>query len=467
MTPPTFSNPYQFDMLMLEPVHAMMHKGIKIDQEEKKRLQDEALSGWKKDQDTLDGVIGLVDKHGEPLSFNVSSTKWVPHYLYSDLGLPPRKRKGKSIADDAALRSLMAECSEKVSSLKQEGAKRRWMEGFIACRLILNIRGRRKQISSFLGLSITKGVLDGTAPFEDDDGRIRGTVSVGGTKTARFSHSKTLWGTGINLATVPRKLRSMFVPDDGYEFIEFDLERGESWVYAHLSEDPELLRIHLQGLDFHSETAAAISSVFGSPLDLSWIIENRKDRAYKIRFLGKKINFAVAYRMTPFMGAITVNAEADETGITITTSKFAEGMEIWKAKYFMIESNWWNEIEAQLKSTRTLRTPYGREHMFHDRINKETLNSATAYVPQSTSVDYLNRGWLKVHHDYQEKGAWDMSVLAQTHDSILVQLKEGNRDEAIPAINSLMKSELTIKDRTFTIPVEGSAGPNWKDLSAA
>jgi len=133
-------------------------------------------------------------------------------------------------------------------------------------------------------------------------------------------------------------------------------------------------------------------------------------------------------------------------------------------KYFMIDS-WWNEIEVQLNETKTLRTPYGREHIFHDRIGNDTLKAATAYVPQSTSVDYLNRGWLKVHHELQEKGAWDMSVLAQTHDSILIQLREGSRTEAVPTIIRLLESELTIKNRTFTIPVEGSAGPNWTDLS--
>ena len=43
MTVPKYSNPFEFDMLMLEPVHHMMATGIRIDQKEKKRLQEEAI----------------------------------------------------------------------------------------------------------------------------------------------------------------------------------------------------------------------------------------------------------------------------------------------------------------------------------------------------------------------------------------------------------------------------------------
>ena len=35
---PSYSNPFQMDMLMLDPVHKMMHKGIRIDMEQKTKL---------------------------------------------------------------------------------------------------------------------------------------------------------------------------------------------------------------------------------------------------------------------------------------------------------------------------------------------------------------------------------------------------------------------------------------------
>ena len=453
---PSFSNPFEFDMLMLEPVHEMMNTGIRIDQKEKKRLQEETIEEWNTTQKLLNRITSRY--------LNVSSGPQVISVIYKELGMPKKYKKKKLTTNEDALRSIMAECKHKVDTLSQEGAKDRWREGYIVCHQILKIRGLRKQISSYLGLHIDKGELAGPSNFEDEDGRIRGTISVGGTETARFTHSKTLWGTGINLATVPRKLRSMFIPDDEYEFAEFDLNRGESWVYAHLSEDPELLRIHTEGLDFHAETASVISSAFGGTLSVDWIVQNKEDGAYKIRYVGKKTNHATSYRMGAFKGAATVNEEAEETKVTVTVAQFTEARNLWLEKYFMIENSWWPEIERTLGDTRTLTTPYGRIHQFHDAWGESLFKSATAYVPQSTSVDYLNRGYLKTYHLFEKVGAWGLKVLAQTHDSILVQYLAKHRDEVIPSILDVLPSKLVIKNREFTIPVEASVGTSWRAL---
>lgn len=455
MTVPTWNNPYEFDLLMLEPVHEMMATGIRIDQEVKAELQQKAVDEWKTDQESLNKVAGF--------DLNVDSSKQCCDLLYKDLGLPKRFKKKKLTSDEAALRSLMAECRYRVDELKTTEARTRWMQGALICYYTLRVRGIRKQISSFLGLSVEKGVLSGETTFEDLDGRIRGTISVGGTETARFSHSKTLWDTGINLATNPRKLRRMYIPDDGYEMAEFDLNRGESWIYAHLSQDPELLRIHTNGDDFHAETASAISVAFGEPLEVSWIIEHKEGGAYKIRYLGKRINHASSYRMGPFKGAEVINGEAEDTGITVTVSEFRKAQDLWKQKYFMVEQ-WWKEIESELDKTRTLQTPYGRVHQFHDKWGESLFKSATAYVPQSTSVDYLNRGFLRTYHRYQKPGAWGLKILAQTHDSILVQYRIADRAEAIPAIVEALTDSLIIKGRQFSIPIEPNAGPSWGEL---
>jgi DNA polymerase I len=460
---PSYASPFEFDMLLVGAVHTMTQKGIKVDLEEKTRLQEETVSSWYKQQEALDQIIGMSPGH----QFNVESKKQVPELLYKHLGLPTRKKQGKVRADEAALRETMAFCKHKINSLKTDDAKYRYMQGYLICRNIINIRRRRKQISSFLGMHVEKGQLAGDAPLEDVDGRVRSNVSVGGTKTMRFSHSKTLWGTGANVATIPDKLRSMYVPDQGYEFAEFDLNRGESWIYAHLSEDPELLRIHTEGLDFHAETASAISGEFDTtPRSVEWIIEHKNDEAYRLRYLGKRVNHASSYRMRAFKGAEVVNKEADETGVTVTVSEYNKAHEIWLAKYCMIQ-NWWKEIEEQLSLNRTLTTPYGRVIEFHDMWGDKLFRDATAYVPQSTSVDYINRGFLQVHYEFVKTGAWGLSVLAQTHDSILVQYRIEDREEAVPAIaHALGNRELMIKGRTFRIPIEASIGENWGSLKS-
>lgn len=460
MTVPSFNNPFEMDMLMLEPVHKMMQEGILIDSAARAKLIADDINEWTNLQSTLDKIVGK--------KVNVEGKKTIPTLLYDEIGLPKKTKedratgKVKVVADEEAIRQLMAECNEKANTLKLPGAQSKWMTGYVVCYHILKIRGIRKRLSSFLGVSIKKGAFAGFTDFTDADGKIRGTISVGGTETARFSHSKTLWDTGINLATVPRKLRSMFIADDGYELAEFDLNRGESWVYAHLSEDPELIRIHRDGLDFHAETASAISGVISDKfLSVDYIIEHKEGDCYKIRYVGKKTNHATAYHMGPYLCAESINAEAEDTGITITMSQAKKAQEVWHNKYFMVKSNWWTEIEREIKDKRLLRTPYGRVHQFHGPLGDELYKSATAYVPQSTSVDYLNRGFLRVYHLFQKPDKFGLRVLAQTHDSILVKYRIECRDEVIPLVAKELLSELTIKKRTFTIPVEAACGQSW------
>lgn len=463
---PSFNDPFEFDMLMLEPVHHMMLKGMRSSHKEKKRLQEEAIEDWEKNQDRLDWVVFGKGEDGKPVaSLNVESKKWVPKLLYEELGLPSRKKQGKLTSADSALRELLAICKGRYDVAKTAQSRNKWARGYITCRMILNIRQQRKKISSFLGLEIKAGKVVGVSALEDRDGRIRSTVSVAGTKTARFTHSKTLWGTGLNVATFPAKLKSMIVPDPGYDIAEFDLNRGESWIYAHLSEDPELLRIHTEGLDFHSETASTISGVFGHPRSVEWIVEHKNGEAYKLRYVGKRINHASAYRMRSRKGAESVNKEADDTGISVTVSQYTQAHGLWLSKYWGVQGQWWPRIEDQLSKTRTMHTPYGRQLMFHEEWGDKLFRDATAYVPQSTSVDFLNRGFLKVYHRFVKKGAWDLSVLAQTHDSILVQYRQEHRDEALRSIAATLGEEqLTINGRTFSIPIEAAYGPNWKDI---
>ena len=111
---PTYSNPFQFDMLMLEPVHAMMATGIRIDQAEKKRLQEEAISEWDKTQKLLNLQ---TSRH-----LNVGSGPQVISVLYNELKMPKKTLKKKLTTNEDALRSIMAECKNKVDTLSQEGA---------------------------------------------------------------------------------------------------------------------------------------------------------------------------------------------------------------------------------------------------------------------------------------------------------------------------------------------------------
>lgn len=438
-----YKSPFQFDVALLEPATYMARRGLRVDLKLRRELSEKREEEISRMQKDLIGIVGL------PL--NANSPKQVKEWLYEEMGVKPRTRGKKATADETALRAIMAEAENKLSTLKQTDAREKWMRVLIGVKIILKIKKARTEKSRYLDIPI------------DNDGRLRCNYIVGGAETGRFSHQQTPWDTGCNAATIPKSLRCIIIPDDGYELAEFDLNRGESWVYSFLSLDPELMRIHLEGGDFHSETASAISIAFGSrhyTVDEVISLYKSGDKfGYRLRYLGKRINHASSYRMGPFRGAEIVNEESDETGITVTVAQMRKSQELWRQKYFMVPE-WWRQIELKLEKDRTLITPYGRKRVFYGFWGEELFKEATAFVPQSTSVDYLNVGMLKVYNELVKKGLCEL--LHQQHDSILIQYREERRAEVIPEVMSRLVSKLVINGHEISIPVEAKYGPVWE-----
>ena len=443
-----FRNPMEFDMALQPAAFYMLRKGIRIDETVREKFREQFSTEITKFYGDLDRVIGAPLKAKKSISDD-KVKKW----LYGEMKIKPRTKNKKVTSDEDALRAIMAECAANLPKAKTAEKKTHLMRVFLALKIILQIKTREKLMSSYIQMEI------------DSDGRVRCSETVGGAETGRFAHSGTPWDTGTNLATIPRKLRTMFIADEGKELAEFDLNRGESWVYSFLSLDPELIRIHTTGGDFHSESASAISLAFGSKFytvqEIIELNEVGSDFGYKIRYLGKKVNHASAYQMGPFRGCEVVNAEADDTGITVVPSQYKKAQTLWQQKYYMMPE-WWKGIKKQIETTRKLETPFGRQRIFYDFLSESLFKEATAWVPQSTSVDYLNMGMLRVFNALVLTGKCEL--LHQNHDSILIQYPQGDRDEIIPQVMELLTSQLVINNCEFSIPVEGSYGQNWKEL---
>ena len=442
-----FDNPFDFDIALLDPVWYMMERGMLVDDKAKFVFHGKYHGQWEDLQMKLNSVAGQ--------EINVNSTKQMKDFLYVALGLPERYMGGKVTTNEDALRSLLGISEEKHKTSKTDTTKLKWLRAYMALMLIIKIRTVRKRISSYIDVVL------------DEDGRMRTTFSVGGTETFRFSCSKTLWDTGCNRQTIPRELRRMFIADTGKEIAEFDLNRGESWIYAHLADEPEMMRIHQEGEDFHTITACAVSSAFGRPITVAdWPAFAAADPegAYKLRFLGKKTNHASAYRMGFYRFVQVVNSESDDTGISIVAAQAKQAQSLWQNRYRFIES-WWQGIENQLNKDRTLTTPYGRKRTFFDKWGKQMFKDATAYVPQSTSVDYCNGGMLRVYNDLVLPSKWGVDLLHQNHDSILIQYDEGARSKVIPAVIDLMESRLVVNGHEIVIPVEAQHGHSWGTMT--
>ena len=130
---------------------------------------------------------------------------------------------------------------------------------------------------------------DGLAVFiHEDDHRIHGKFNQTVTATGRIS------STEPNLQNIParvelgRLIRKVFVPEEGYVFVDADYSQIELRVLAHCSGDAALIEAYREAKDIHRITA---SQVFHTPFDEVTDLQRRNAKA---------VNFGIVYGISSF-----------------------------------------------------------------------------------------------------------------------------------------------------------------------
>ena len=139
-----------------------------------------------------------------------------------------------------------------------------------------------------------------------ETGRIHCVIDQLGAETGRITSGKKNYDRKkqVNLLNIPksRNYRSCFLPQDENYLIETDDYSGaELRILAHLSQDPELLRIFREGLDVHCVVASFLYGKEVGPED-------------PLRAAAKGLNFGIIYGGTPY----SLERSLDEQGFTVT-----------------------------------------------------------------------------------------------------------------------------------------------------
>lgn len=195
----------------------MIDTGIRVDPKAAERHRATALERIAHIEAEFDGV-------------NLGSVRQLQKLIYQDWRLTPARRtaSGAPSTDKQALEELEG---------RHPGIE-----------LILEWRGLSKAVGTYYN-----GLLD----LIGRDGRIHSAFSSTRTKTGRLSSS------GPNLQNIPRadtnpEVRSVFLPEDGMELWEFDLEQAELRVMAGFAGETVMADAILNGRDLHGETAASM-----------------------------------------------------------------------------------------------------------------------------------------------------------------------------------------------------------------
>jgi len=257
--------------------------------------------------------------------------------------------------------------------------------------------------------------------------------------------------------------------------VELDLRQAEWIVTAFAAQEPKMMEIYWSGQDPHLSTGTLISGappevvredskLVGHLTDPVEIAKKRSKfkvetmarfyfpRSMAIRQAGKKSNHGFNYRMGYKRFAL-------ENEIKESESKTIH--EKYHKAYPNLYS-WYQSIEEEMRTTRTLNTCFGDKRRFLGAYTTEMVNEAISWIPQTTVARVTKYGMYAVYNDSRLKDKMDLR--ANVHDSILVRATYSSIAELIDLLRlskSHMGEHLEYHHREFTLRVDIKVGVNW------
>jgi len=293
------------------------------------------------------------------------------------------------------------------------------------------------------------------------DGRMRTVLSSSGTETGRLASRTPPCGFGTNFQNVKGKLRSIFIPDLGFEMWAADSSQAEARVVAVIAQQWDLVDLFERGdIDVHWENAKRIFEI-----SKSLVYDNKNKEHYRMRYLAKRVIHASNYGMSwvKFRQLLLKDA-----GLDMSKSECENLLETYHRIYPNIRGVYHRGIINQLRRNRELVNPYGRRRIFHDRWPSkgegELFRQAFAFWPQSTIADMVNSA-LVDFHNWSQTTLKRVKVLHQNHDEILYQVRPSYSKVAAEKLKSLMERPIKIGRYDLIVPAEFSRGMNWGKYS--
>lgn len=354
----------------------MCVQGVKVDVELKEKIRLELSQTL---EDMKEKFQQMVNKClGTEIPIKINSPREIGILLYDYLKLPNFHNKQKT--DEESLQRLctLPSTTDDVRKLIQ---------------YFLEYKKEMKFYSTYIETKI------------DYDNRIRCEYKQYGTINApgRLSSSAVLWGSGANLQNQPQRAYPMFVADENYELIYFDLKQAEAKVVAYAWGVKKLIHAFEEcakdpSKDVHRMNA---SNIFKVPYDQIPSFDRytygkntddpKMDSVTTLRYLGKRCVHGLNYRMQP-------DRLAQTTGISIQQAQ--EAFSSYHATYPEIQQAWKNTMD-EVKKTKTLYNFMGRRLYFLEPINENNTDSVIAFKPQSTIGDYVSSIIADVEEDPQ------------------------------------------------------------------
>lgn len=350
-------------------------------------------------------------------TFNINSTKQLGVILFEKMNLPVIKKTKTGYSTDSAVLEAL-------------------MDKHLVIGKILRFRALKKLISTY---------LDGLEPLiSRETGRIYTTFNQMVTATGRLSSSDP------NLQNIPirteqgRKIRSLFVPGEGYDYIlSGDYSQIELRLLAHLSQDPTMVDGFLKNQDIHRRTA---SEVFGIP----WEEVTPEQRSH-----AKAVNFGIIYGISDFGLA---------RNISISRQQAKEYIESYFKRYSTIHG-YMDQLVAEAHRTGVTKTMFGRLRNLPEinstNFTRRSFAERTAMnTPiQGSAADIIKLAMNAVQCELEQRRL-KSHLLVQVHDELVLEIPAAEREEVEKILKDKMEHIVTL---SVPLIVDLHYGANWEE----
>lgn len=399
---------YEIEMPLTRLLHDMECYGVMVKPDELKAY-GEALTGR-----IVELEQAIYKQAG--CEFNINSPKQLGEVLFEKMGIKGGKKTKTGY-------STAADVLEKLSA------------DYPVVADILEYRGLAKLKSTY---------AEGLSACIDEGGRIHSTFNQTITATGRIS------STEPNLQNIPmrmelgRRIRKVFVPMEGYLFMDADYSQIELRILAHMSEDQQLIEAYQMEEDIHRITA---SKVFHTPFEEVTDLQRRNAKA---------VNFGIVYGISSF---------GLSQDLSISKKEAAAYIEQYFETYPGVKK-FLDQMVEKAKKQGYVTTMYGRrrpipelsssnfmQRSFGERV---AMNSPI----QGTAADIMKiamiRVWEKLHKENLKS-----RLILQVHDELLIETCAGEEEQVRRILTEQMQQAASL---SVTLEIDLHTGYNWYEV---
>ncbi len=399
---------YNVELPLVEVLAFMEFEGVKVDKDMLLALEVE----FKEKIDELTKTIyNLADTE-----FNINSPKQLGQILFEKLELPPIKKTKTGYSTNADVLEKLHDKHDIIPKISEY-----------------------RQVTK-LKTTYVDGLLNIINPITN---RIHSSFNQTVTTTGRIS------STEPNLQNIPvrlemgRRLRKVFVADNGYKFIDADYSQIELRVLAHIASDKNLIDTFIKNQDIHRRTA---SEIFDVPVD---------EVTSLMRSDAKAVNFGIVYGISDFGLSQNLN---------IPVSKAKKYIENYLDKYPSIKEYMKNIVKEGKEKGYVTTILHRMRYLPELKSSNYNIRSFGERIAMNTPIqgsaaDIIKIAMVKVYKRLKKEN-YKANLILQVHDELIIECPEAETDSVAKILQESMESAIKM---SVPLKVDLSYADNWYD----